>query len=224
MAPLIVRTPPHASSASLTLDLVEKQVLIRFGADQFLWHQRLLLLRVSGAVWIVGTPTLEVEQANLSNERVLPLTRYSPFPEDERPYFCFGALSGAEIDSLRNKANALAEILGVEGGPSQTPTGGAIALWRYADPAHSLFGQVVVGSITSSAATFESRESIALVLSDPGGGTGSFWTVAERVLPEDMEEWTREKRIGAGRDPRLAGPSRREGVFSLLSATLEGRI
>ena len=102
MPPVQVRAHPHASSGHPTRDVPKRQILVNFPADAMLWHHRILLVRISGAKWIVATPTQTVEQIDLTTERVAPPERNLPFPRDEGPYFCFGDLADAELDSLRN--------------------------------------------------------------------------------------------------------------------------
>jgi hypothetical protein len=157
MPPVQVRAHPHGSHNHPTRDVPERQILVHFPADAMLWHHRLLMVRVSGAKWIVATPTQTVEQIDLTTERVAPLERNCPFPRDDRPYFGFGDLTDGELDSLRNRANQLAEILGVE--PSgAAAASGPVAVWRFADTAHPSFGQIVPGHTLANNNTFEARE------------------------------------------------------------------
>ena len=111
MPPVLCRTAPHASAAHLSLDIPEKQILIRYAADQYLWHHRALLIRISGSKWIVATPTLAVEQTDLATEQFQPLIRGAAFPLEERPFFTFGDLTAGDLDVIRSRAAALAEIL-----------------------------------------------------------------------------------------------------------------
>ena len=215
-APIAVRLHPHASHDTLTLNLPERQVLVEFPRDpNMMWHHRLLLIRVRGSLWIVATPTREVEQVDLSQYRVLPVERHAHFPLDGRPYFCFGQLSDLEVDQLRSRAGSLADVLGLEPSGASLSTDASVGVWRFADPAHPWFGQAINPTAMSSAATCETRAGAALVRVDAGDGIGPCWTFGERVLERDVSQWNGEKRCGAGRDPRLL-PTSSSGVKVLF--------
>ena len=64
-----------------TLDIPERQALLGFFGDAngLNWHDGVLLQQGPEARWVVGTPDLEVEQADLGTHRVIPLNRAAPF-------------------------------------------------------------------------------------------------------------------------------------------------
>ena len=74
-----------AARRALTLDIPEAQVAVHYEDDpNSLWHVRVLLHRVEGSRWIVGTPTLSVQTIDLSEFRVQPLARAAEFPASIR--------------------------------------------------------------------------------------------------------------------------------------------
>ena len=114
MAPIVVRPPGQANADHLVLVAPERQILVNFPNDQFIWHGRILLHRINGSRWIVGTPTLSAEQADLGAEQFIPLVAGAPYPLEGRPFFGFGNPTAAEMDLLRSRAAGLADILGVD--------------------------------------------------------------------------------------------------------------
>mmetsp|Transcript_55779 Transcript_55779/g.143731 ORF Transcript_55779/g.143731 Transcript_55779/m.143731 type:complete len:85 (+) Transcript_55779:190-444(+) len=64
-----------------SLDVPARQVAIDvFDDPQFAWHHRVLLIGAGNGRWIVGAPDLEVQYADLSEQRVVPLPRAAAFP------------------------------------------------------------------------------------------------------------------------------------------------
>eukprot|EP00959_Pyramimonas_sp_CCMP1952_P230517 4818943-Pyramimonas_sp.AAC.1 len=66
--------------AHRALDIVEKQVLIDFFDDEngLFWHARILLIPGGQGRWIVCSPTLAVQVADLSTHRIRILRRGEP--------------------------------------------------------------------------------------------------------------------------------------------------
>ena len=101
-----------------TLDVPERQVLVDFWEDEdgYFWHHQLLLLQASQAGrWLVATPDLEVQLADLSTHRVVPLQRSDVFPATYRgTIYAFDPdiITGAQIEVLRRSARFLLEIMG----------------------------------------------------------------------------------------------------------------
>ena len=95
--PTIVRAAPHPSSATRTFDIPERQTSQNFpDGPHFTEHHRIFFLRVSGARWIVGTPTHDVFEEYMTGETLAPLERNGLFPLEGRPVFAFGPLTAAE--------------------------------------------------------------------------------------------------------------------------------
>ena len=67
-------------------------------------HHRLGMVKLGQGKWIVGTPTLDIYADDLSGQGITPLVRNAPFPVMGRPIFAFGALTPAELGSVRARA------------------------------------------------------------------------------------------------------------------------
>ena len=208
MAPVVVRAPGGLNADHLVLVVPERQVLANFPNDQFAWHSRILFYRFSGSRWIVGTPTHSVEQSDLGMEQIQPVVAGALYPVEGRPTFAFGSPTAVELDLLRGRASGLADILGVDITAIGLTTG-SVSNCRFADPSHPNFGQEVPAALVTNPLSFEARAGCGLVLHDASDGHGPAWTFAERLLATDLPAWQEEKRNGAGRDPRIAGPSRK---------------
>ena len=138
--PVLVRDPPHASATTLTLDIAERQLMVGYRADQFIFHQRICWIRIDGGRWIVTSPTLDTYEEDFTGQEVLPLARAGGFPLAERPFFCFAALSDADYARLRTAALQLADILGVTFAPATQPGN---AQWYFSSTAYGKFGETV---------------------------------------------------------------------------------
>ena len=186
-----------AAPRDVTLDIPERQILVYYeGGDPL--HHRILLTHISGARWIVATPTLDVHEEDLSESEVIPLGRLTPFPGDDRDIFAFDVLTADVLASLRTQGLALAAVLGAPAPPVGTQPG---TLWLYADPAFESFNtELEPGFVVRG--TNVVRGSWALVEVDHSSGA-RVWTSAEHLRAADRSAWVAEKRVGAGRDPRL---------------------
>ena len=196
--PVVVGPPPHANAGWLTLDIEEQQILQGYDADVFPAHQRLLLVSLGHARWIVATPTGDVYAEDLADEDVTPLVRASPFPAAGRPIFAFGPTDGAEMARLRTAASALALVLGVTVAAPAVAAAGAS--WFYSDTALELFGQEVPAADIGAAATLQAGD-VAIVFALVKGARQA--TTAQHILKTDLDLWKTEKREGGGRDPRI---------------------
>jgi hypothetical protein len=182
-------------------DVSEQTVCIDYFDDDegYCWHGRLLLSRLSGPRWIVATPDLDVQVADLSLHRVLPVGRGGRYPQrtHDEGLYTFDVVGAADLARVRAGALDLARALGeaIVGVP--VDVGGSA--WLYGDTAHPRFGELVAPDILAAAGSFEVRDSVALVLVD------ARWTTAECVDPADVAAWRLSKTVGPGRDVRLTG-------------------
>jgi hypothetical protein len=191
--------------AELALDIAEAQVAIEFADDpNYSWHHRILLAKLDGGRWIVLTPDGDVEVADLSAHRVVPLTRGKAVPARVAgDIYLLAVLSDADLRVAGAEAAALAGILGTAVG---VPVG-VRADWIFSDPAHENWGVNVPAALLSAVGQTVLRGSVGLVQEDPADM--ATWTTIERILPADLEAWKDEKRSGPGRDPRVL-PLRRD--------------
>ena len=190
---------PPVASKCLSLDIPERQILVWFEEDVGCpWHHRLLMVRIEGAKWIVVTPTMDIQVADLNEaEDVVPVERDSEIPKSCRPVFSFEPLEAAELENLRFQCRRYADVLGVV---SETSEADKDMSWVFSDPSHELFSEVVPASMMAGGRAFV-RGATALIQTDLSKPT--VFTVAERVKGLDRDEWLSDKRAGAGRDPRL---------------------
>ena len=175
----------------MTLDIPEAQVAVFFEDDpDFVWHVRVLLIRLYGSRWIVGTPTLSVQAIDLADFRVLPLARKAEFPVGIRgQVFYVNVITDQELDLLRGDACALAMILGAA---TATTVGASIATWHVSDPSHPRYAEAVPLDVSRNPARCVVRGNVALVeLEDDGD---SEWTTAELVLVADLQRWKKDKK------------------------------
>ena len=128
-----------------TLDVPERQLLIDFFADAngFFWHHRILLVHVRETTWVVCTPDQSVQMLDVSQHRLVMLSRNAAFPPDRvvSTYSCDPAdFTDAIMARLRTEAAAMAEILG--GGPAvpAQPAAAVAVSWRISDLSHAQFG------------------------------------------------------------------------------------
>ena len=189
----------------------EKVVLIRMtGMEAGMQHEaHLLMMRVSGTVYVTLDTSLVLAVEDLATEEIIPLTANALYPREGMPLLAFGPLGDGELGPLRARAQQLVEIHG-GAAPTHAVPG---AKWRYSDTAHFRFGQELVADLVAVAGRMEIKGSHALVLED-----GS-WTTAQLVGADALQPWMEEKRGGAGRDPRLlpssdAASSSRRRLFA----------
>ncbi len=80
----------------MSLDIDEPQVLVQYPDDDLEWHHRVLLRRLRDATWIMLTPDLNIEVADLGEHTLLPPVRAAPLPADvaDRCYTFGGNLDG----------------------------------------------------------------------------------------------------------------------------------
>ena len=185
------------------LDVATPQVVIDFFDDpnDFLWHGRLLLVQLNEpGKWIVATPDLSVEMANLAAHRVITLRRNQRLPDavTGQVYF-FDPLTAAELDDLQSQARALATIYGVTVGVAVQQSD---AMWVISDPGVARFDEVVSDEAMQVVGRHHVEYHLGIV--NLGMDGTDDWFHVERVLPGDRELWRANKRCGPGRDPRLA--------------------
>ena len=191
-----------ANTAHLTLDIPERQVLIRMDDEaQDYWHH-ILVIRVAEARWVTCDPELHVAIDDLSGEEVIPLARAAAFPMEGRPYWAFSQLSEIELANIRTRGVALAEVHGV-----QLPLSGATTgpnAWYYADTSLGCFGQEVPQHLLLDPSVTKTGGAVGIVKVDLDDGRGAEWLLCERVLRSEQSKWLADKREGSGRDPRLS--------------------
>ena len=102
---------------ALGLDIAEPHIIGAYPDDQFFtWHGRVLLRRLGQSSWIWCPPDREVQVADLSQLRILPVARWVSLPEEARGECFF--LDNFSVDDLRT-LHATADRLGqVLGGPA----------------------------------------------------------------------------------------------------------
>ena len=216
--PILVHAAPGANHGALTLDIPERQIMVNYPNDNFLWHHRILILRLDGSRWLVITPTRDCHEEDFAGVLILPLGRASQFPAEERPYFCFSPLDDAALGQLRGRANQLADVLGA--GPVPPPQGPTHAQWFFADTASRLFSTEVPHEAFANPHDVELKGSAGLVLFEEVDGAAPRWLHIERIRPTDFAQWVREKREGAGRDARLLPAAPRVGTSSSSSSAV----
>ena len=175
------------------LDIPEPQVAVYYGGGAHSYHWRALPIRLDGASWVCATATFGIEQINLAEFAVVPLTRGARFPTGVHgDIFAPGATSEQTMAAARSQARAVASILGAR--PDGSGPSVVAAEWRYPDTALHRFGELVDRDITMNPARLLVRGSSGLVeVTDEGD---AYWTSAERVMTRDLEQWREEKTVG----------------------------
>ena len=169
-----------------TLDVVESQVCIAFDDDpNFRWHQRLLLVpSPTPGHWVAATPDAEIYLLKLDEFRVVALARAAPFPARVRgQVYAFGALSDADLASLRRDGRNFAKVLGFP--IPAAPAGVEVPRWIVADPSSDHFGEELSLELVTSAERFVCRDAVALVMLSEAEG----WVAAENVQAAYEEFW-----------------------------------
>ena len=168
----------------------------------------ILLVRLTGSEWIVGDVNFEVMRWNLADMEVVPVAADSPLAAAVLPCFAFTSpISVGNLSAMRVQAQRLGAILGgaVVGGLAAGAAGAQDVSWRYADPAHALFGQSCDAGVLGDPGRFRPVGATALLVeSEAENEENSNATVLERVLEKDLTAWLDHKRVGAGRDARLS--------------------
>ena len=201
MMPVVVGAPGAANAAHRTLDVEQRQVLIRMDEEaQRYWHH-LLLHRVSGSTWITCDPHGDVVVEDLAGEEVVPLSRSAAFPVAGRPHLAFSETDEISMADIRSRAATLAEVHGISLAVTTVPLS---AVWVFADSSHPLFATEVPSRVVADPARARVGGSVGICSADGPDGRGQEWTHMERVNRPDLARWTSDKREGAGRDPRLS--------------------
>ena len=201
MIPVVVIAGRGLNHDHKTLDVPERQVLIKMDDEPQRYWQHLLLHRVQGSEWITCDPAGDVVVENLGGEEVVPLMRLSEFPQGGRPILAFPTLDDVMLASVRARAATLAEVHGIQLG---SPGESAATMWVHADTCHPLFGNEVPSTVVADPARTHLGGSVGIALVDSHDGKGAAWTHIQRLLRTDLPKWKSEKREGAGRDPRLS--------------------
>ena len=174
-------------AANRSLDVPEQQIAVDFfDDDEFAWHMRLLLITGGNGKWIWATPDLEVQYGDLSNHRVVPLSRASPYPNRiQGSLYAFDPISASELDTLRTDAVALAGVLGLAV-PAGAP-GAAAPRWVVADPADDRFGEQIDAGIAANPDKLVKKEATGVAhLPDARGGHR--WVAVENVADGDHQK------------------------------------
>eukprot|EP00971_Amphidinium_carterae_P052221 1027986-Amphidinium_carterae.3 len=165
---------------------------------------RVLLIQggTNSSRWIWATPDLEVQVGDLSDHRIVALSRGQPLPADKiQETYGFDPLSAAELSQLRREAIGLARIVGFSVSSSlASAAGGSSRTWGIADPASALFGEVVPEEAMADPAKSVTKDKHGLVFVEAVG-----WLAKERVGDQAIAQWKRTKLCGISRDPRLSG-------------------
>eukprot|EP00971_Amphidinium_carterae_P087653 1734223-Amphidinium_carterae.1 len=88
------------------LDVDEPQCLVDFFEDPngYRWHMRLLLIQggSNSSRWIWATPDLEVQVGDLSDHRIVALSKGQPLPPDKiQETYGFDPLTPEALNQLR---------------------------------------------------------------------------------------------------------------------------
>ena len=185
------------------LDVEYRQVLVYFpdDANGLFWHHRILIVPLGGGRWTWITPDLDVQSADLTQHRVIALSRGQAFPARRRAE-CYGfdPIDPAELEPLVREARELAIVMGADPADVNQSQPAAVKVWRIADLSHQAFGEEVPAGVEGVEDLWEARGRTALVKIDDA------WTFAvESADGESKDDFMRKFRVGAGRDPRLAG-------------------
>ena len=127
--------------AHRTMDVEHRQALIDFFDDpHYVWHHRLLLVKGEPSVWVGASPTHGVMVLKLSEHRVIPLAKNAAFPDDcQDMVFMFDPIDAAALNSLVDRAEALATIMGFA---QPHVDGGGEGPWYVLDTAHASCGNL----------------------------------------------------------------------------------
>lgn len=124
-----------------SLNIAEPQILLHFphDANGVLHHHRVLLHKIGGGQWVVLTPDLDLEVADLSVARHRVLARHAPFPADlVDDSYVFDDLSKAELERQKRLARTMGAIL-----DDSADVNVEALVWVVADPSSKRFGNVI---------------------------------------------------------------------------------
>ena len=134
-----------------SLNIPEPQILLHFPEDAggYFHHHRILMHRVSGSQWVLLTPDLELEVADLSARRHRILPRHGVFPADiADECYVFDEVPRAEMERQRRMAKTMGSILG-----DAQVVNVDIQQWYVSDPSSARFGQAlpveIVGDVVA---------------------------------------------------------------------------
>ena len=119
---------------AVALDVGAKQCLIDFFEDDdgMHWHHRVLLIpsgRGDGR-WVGASPDHELGIVDLSEHRVIPLTRKGPIPPDKAGQsYVFDPMSQVEYLELMRRARELSAMVGFVAPPAAAGTSGS-GFWQ----------------------------------------------------------------------------------------------
>ena len=187
---------------------VEKLVVIAVDGGAAPYELYLMLVRVDGSTWILGSPNMTVAADDLGVQAIIPVANGAALPEQCLPCVVWdeGVLDVRALGSLRARAAALrnalrapAALLSTSRGP---PTGSA---WFYADPSHEKFAEEVEPELYVDAARLSIVGLSGLLTEEVDDETpeNTTATFVEQVPHAEYEEWLQTKRLGPGRETRL---------------------
>ena len=191
-----------AGQLAHVLPCAEKVVLMGIDGEAYAYELSFLMHRIDGARCVVGDADGQLTVDDLAAEEVILLALGMEYPAEGRPFLIRDAIGEAWLASLRVRARTLAELHGAVV-PNQPGLTGAPVTWRFADTAHPKFGQEVTPSTMATPGGLVVEGSTGLVNELDVSGAPR-WTFVENVTTTQLEQWTKEKREGSGRDPRLS--------------------
>ena len=176
----------------------------------------MFVARVESARWVCFDTSFHVtcEDLSLSENAFVPLGRSTPFPLDGRPLMTFDAsVTVEELMDARARAHRLLMMLGGTAPvPAALSTAGVV--WLFSDTAYSRFGTEVPVEALGRGDEVVIREADGLIHFDDMAGDGPRWTAMQRISRSDMDLWTSEKRMGAGRHPAISSVRRPAPIVS----------
>ena len=166
----------------MSLGIPERQILAHCPADAITRRRRALMRQLEGSRRIWPTPDSSARAVDLADRNavagVIPLQRNAPFPPRLLVYAFDNPIDAQVLARIRAEGRAMAELLGgaqaAVGGQAVAPDG---AIFIYADPSCSFFGEDVDDNLLGSEETAVARGSVCLVK------RGDEWTTAERSRP-----------------------------------------
>eukprot|EP00973_Karenia_brevis_P057424 7988584-Karenia_brevis.AAC.1 len=183
--------------AARTLNVPEAQVIVSYPDDEnnFLWHHRILLKKVTAGIWICLTPDLSLCRHNLLEQDHRVLDRSSLFPAPQAPYvYAFDPISAAEIRRFKKRAETSAAILGdADGGEVEEP------VWVLAEADKDDLGTVIAEEDLEDAGALLDTKGVLVFNGDE--------RFVERVDRSHLTEWKEGKRKSSA-DLRTLGDHR----------------
>ena len=171
-----------------SLNVSYPQVVVERPDDpECFYHHRLLLARVSGAVWIAADPDLLLARLDLEEEQHLVVARNALFPDiclqDDTGLLCFDPLSDAQLRRLYREARLQASLLG---GDALAEADGQ--QWLFADHLEGKLGETIPQQVVEDPDRFVALAGHALALVD-----GSVFR-GEVVATSEKDSWQNERR------------------------------